>query len=242
MKMSKPLHSSWWMVCLLLLISLPVLGLSVVAQRRPTRVVQTTDPKAILAKADLYFKNNDITDRAAVEYRTVRDRFPRTREAATAQYSLGSYYHRKFYIQREKKLKEDYGVLVEAQGQYEDYVNRYAWQSNTEWLADAYFNLALIFLQRRENKRAEEYLGKMYGAAPYDRSTYVYQVIWSPNSSDTIDSNLDSKQLAEYANGLIYSDAYSAEQSGKPSGGTFEAIVEKIKRWCKGRLILRKAS
>ncbi|HZI86169.1 MAG TPA: hypothetical protein VFD48_05010, partial [Pyrinomonadaceae bacterium] len=60
--MSKPLHSTWWMVCLLLLVSLPLLGLSVFAQRRTTRIVQTTDPKAILAKADLYFKNNDITD------------------------------------------------------------------------------------------------------------------------------------------------------------------------------------
>ena len=106
---------------LLLLTYLAALPISVVAQTRRGRTTQGSDPKAILAKADVYFKNNDITDRAAVEYRTVRDRFPRTREAATAQYYLGSYYHRKFYIQKEKKLREDPGVLVEAQGQYEDY-------------------------------------------------------------------------------------------------------------------------
>jgi tetratricopeptide (TPR) repeat protein len=230
--MSKPLHTS---CAVLLLTFLTVLPISVAAQRRVSRI---SDPKAMLAKADVYYKNNDITDRAAVEYRAVRDRFPKTQEAATAQYFLGSYYHRKFYIQREKQLKEDYGLLVEAQGQYEDYVNRYAWKvKSPDWLADAYFNLALVFLQRGENKRAEESLGKMYGAAPYDRTTNVYQVIWSPNSRDLIDSSYDSKQLAEFANSLIYSYAYSQQQVRKSP--PFETIVEKIKLWCKSKKSLK---
>jgi hypothetical protein len=230
--MFKPLHTNCGMLTLLLA-CLAVLPVSVAAQKRTARTSPTSDPKAILAKADLYFKNNDITDRAAVEYRAVRDRFPKTREAATAQYYLGSYYHRKFYIQREKKLSEDYGLLVEAQGQYEDYVKRYAWQTNPpEWLADAYFNLALIFLQRGDNKRGEEFMGKMYGAAPYDGNTHIYQVIWSPNSRDVIDSSFDSKQLAEYANSLIYSQAYAQRRE---QGPPFDSIVEKIKRWCKGK-------
>lgn len=231
--MSKSLHINRAVRALVLLTCLAALPVLVHAQRRTLRTNRTADPKAILAKADVYYKNNDITDRAAVEYRAVRDRFPKTKEAATAQYSLGSYYHRKFYIQRETKLREDYGVLVEAQGQYEDYVNRYAWQTNPpEWLADAYFNLALIFLQRGDNKKAEELLGKMYGAAPYDRLTHVYQVIWSPDTKDLIDSSFDSKQLAEYANSLIYSQAYAQQ---KPPGPPFDSIVEKIKRWCKGK-------
>jgi hypothetical protein len=236
--MYKPLHTNCAVLTLLLLTCLLLQTVSVAAQQRTVRTNRTSDPKAILAKADVYFKNNDITDRAAVEYRAVRDGFPRTKEAATAQYYLGSYYHRKFYIQREKKLREDYGLLVEAQGQYEDYARRYAWQTNPpEWLADAYFNLALIFLQRGENKRGEEYLGKMYGAAPYDRTTHVYQVIWSPNTKDIIDASFDSKQLAEYANSLIYSQAY-AQQQGPPSP-PFDSIVEKIKRWCKGKQSLK---
>jgi tetratricopeptide (TPR) repeat protein len=198
------------------------------------------DPKPILAVADLYYKNNDISDKAAVQYRKVRDQFPNSKEAEKAQYFLGSYYHRKFYIQREKKLKEDYGLLVEAQGQYEDYASRYAWKSKSpDWLADAYFNLALVFLQRGENKKGEEFLGKMYGAAPYDRTTYVYQVIWSPNNKDIIDSTFDSKQLAEYANSLIYSYAYGQQRVSKPQGPPFDTIVEKIKLWCKGRKSLK---
>ena len=116
-------------------------------------------------------------------------------------------------------------------------LSRYAWQTNPpEWLADAYFNLALIFLQRGDNKRAEEFLGKMYGAAPYDRTTHVYQVIWSPNTKDIIDSSFDSKQLAEYANSLIYSYAYAQQRvPGRP----FDSIVEKIKGWCKGKRSLK---
>ncbi len=170
--------------------------------------------------------------------RTPPDKFPNTPEAATAQYNLGSYYHRKFYIQREKKLKEEYVLLVEAQGQYEDYVSRYAWKTKSpDWLADAYFNLALVFLQRGDNKKAEEFLGKMYGAAPYDRTTQVYQVIWSPNTKDIIDSNFDSKQLAEYANSCIYSYAYSVQQV--QAGPPFDTIIEKIKLWCKGKKSLK---
>jgi hypothetical protein len=235
--MSKRFGTPGPVLTLLLLTCLAALPISVVAQTRRGRTTQGSDPKAILAKADVYFKNNDITDRAAVEYRAVRDRFPGTSAAATAQYYLGSYYHRKFYIQRETKLREDPSVLVEAQGQYEDYVSRYAWQTNPpEWLADAYFNLALIFLQRGDSKRSEQFLGKMYGAAPYDRSTHVYQVIWSPNTRDIIDSSFDSKQLAEYANSLIYSYAYAQQRSpGRP----FDSIVEKIKGWCKGKKSLK---
>jgi len=198
------------------------------------------DPKPILAVADLYYKNNDISDKAAIQYRKVRDQFPTAKEAETAQYFLGSYFHRKFYIQREKKLKEDYGLLVEAQREYENYASKYAWKSKApDWLADAYFNLALIFLQKGDNKKAEEFLGKMYGAAPYDRTTQIYQVIWSPNTRDIIDASFDSKQVAEYANSMIYSYAYSQPYGQMLQGPPFETIVEKIKLWCKGRKSLK---
>lgn len=229
----------------LILAPIVALAASMTAQQRnPRTVTRTSDPKAALAVADLYYKNNDITDRAATEYRKVRDQFPRSKEAETAQYFLGSYYHRKFYILKEKKLREDWGTLVEAQGQYEDYVNRYAWKSNTPtWLADAYFNLALVFLQRGDNKRAEESLGKMYGAAPYDRQTYVYHVIWSPNSSDVIDSNFDSRQLAEYTNSLVYTYGYNLKQrQGPPIDNPFAVIVDNVKRWCRGKKTVRRTA
>ncbi len=95
MNMGEIVYVSWmapliWRVVLLLGV-ISVLSFSLVAQRRTT--VRRADPKAGLAVADLYYKNNDITDRAAVEYRRVRDQFRNSKEAETAQYFLG---HRKF--------------------------------------------------------------------------------------------------------------------------------------------------
>jgi len=222
----------------LLFIAASVSSASLQGQSRTTRRV--ADPKPILAVADLYYKNNDISDKAAVQYRKVRDQFANTKEAEKAQYYLGSYYHRKFYIQKEKKLNADYGLLGQAQSEYEAYASKYAWKSKSpDWLADAYFNLALVSLQRGDNKKAEGFLGKMYGAAPYDRTTHVYQVIWSPSTRDLIDSSFDSKQLAEYANSLIYNYAYDQQQLRMQQGSPFETIVEKIKLWCKGKKSLK---
>ena len=216
----------------LVLMSSFVLSPSVVGQRRSARAQaqpqqQTSQSKAILAQADLYYKNDDITkDRAAGLYRQVRDKFPTSKDAETAQYFLASYYHRKFYIQREKELQENLAALIEAGAQYEDYVNRYAWRSKSpDWLSDAYFNLALISLQRGDTFKAEQWLGKMYGASPSDQKVYVYQVIWSPNARDVIDSNYDAKALAEYANSLVY-----AQRQRKLS--SFNSIVDKLKAWC----------
>src|SRR5712664_4001411 len=102
----------------LVLASWLALSPSAIGQRRSARAQpqsQTSQSKAILAQADLYYKNDDITkDRAAALYRQVRDKFSTSKEAETAQYFLASYYHRKFYIQREKQLNEDQAPLNEA--------------------------------------------------------------------------------------------------------------------------------
>lgn len=223
-------------------VCLAITSSATVGQRRAatTGTRQASDAKKGLALADFYYKNDDITDKAAVQYRKVRDSYPKSSEAATAQYFLGSYYHRKFYIQKEKKLNEEIGLLTEAQGQYEDYADKYAWNNKSpEWLSDAYFNLALIFLQRGKDREAEQFLGKMYGAAPYDSEVYIYQVVWSPNSKDVIDSKVDARQLAEYTNSLVY-DFRNAQQQQQQQNQiqqprSFGSTVEKIKRWCRGR-------
>ncbi|HEY3025154.1 MAG TPA: hypothetical protein VGJ55_03280 [Pyrinomonadaceae bacterium] len=217
---------------LLVLMSWFALSPSVVGQRRgpraqPQSQSQTSQSKAILAQAELYYKNDDITkDRAAALYRQVRDQFSNSKDAETAQYFLASYYHRKFYIQREKQLTENQAPLNEAATQYEEYVNKYAWRSKSpDWLSDAYFNLALISLERGDTYKAEQWLGKMYGASPYDQKVYVHQVIWSPNARDVIDSSYDAKALSEYTNSLVY-----AQRQRKLS--SFNSIVDKLKAWC----------
>lgn len=187
---------------------------------------QTMDVQSRLTLADFYYRNDDITDRAAAEYRKVRDSFPQSRQAEKAQYFLGSYYHRKFYIEKEKRLKEDPGALVEAQGQYEDYIDKYAWSNKSpDWLSDAYFNLALISLQRGNSQQAEVYLGKMYGSAAYDPTVYVYQVIWSPSSRTVVDTTVDARRLSQYANSLVYGLRQQRISS-------FGEVVDRLQGWC----------
>lgn len=219
-----------------LILCLGISSGSALGQRRSAGNVarQTSDSKKALALGDFYYKNNDISDKAAIQYRRVRDSNPKSAEGATAQYFLGSYYHRKFYIQREKKLKEDFGLLVEAQGQYEDYANKYAFNSpSPEWLSDAYFNLALIFLQRGDTWKAEHFLGKMYGASTNDSRIYIYQVVWSPNSKDVVDSNLDARQLAQFTNSLIYGARNAQKQQPQQQQApSFDYMIDRIRQWC----------
>jgi len=228
-----------WFVTFLAVSMLPSTSATTVAQTRraqrkaTTSIRQRSDVDATMELASFYYRTDDISDRAATQFRKVRDGFPNSKEAETAQYLLGSYYHRKFYIQREKKLKEDIGSLVKAQAQYQDYIDRYAWRSGSpEWIADAYFNLALIALQRGDDKKGEEFLGKMYGVAPYDSKVYIYQVIWSPSSRDVIDSTFDSKPLAQYTNALIY---ISRQQKSL----TFDGMISKIRAWCRSQNSLK---
>jgi hypothetical protein len=224
-------YPSWRVVFAALVVLVTTVG-AVGQARNTTKKRQAPTAKSELALADFYYKNDDITDMAAQQYRKVRNIYVGTNEAATAQYFLGSYYHRKFYIQKEKKLTEDRTVLTEAQAQYEDYISKDAWRNKQpEWLSDAYFNLALIFLQRGMDGEAEQSLGKMYGAAPYDSQVYIYQVVWSPSSDDVIDARVDSRKLAEYTNSLVYDFRNSRQQMQRPL--SFAAIVTKVGQWCK---------
>lgn len=199
--------------------------------RASSSQAQTSEIKKALDLGLFYYNNDDITDRAAIQFRKARDRSPRSSEGATAQYYLASYYHRKFYVQKEKTLREDIGLLVKAQAEYEDYVSRYAWNTQKpQWLSDAYFNLALLFAQRGDSLKTEEYLGKMYGAAPSDEKVYIYQVVWSRSPKDVVDAFVDAKALAEFANSRVYNErALQLQKSQPPS---FSYFVERIRQWC----------
>lgn len=224
----------------LLMVAITVTGPLTPGQRRPATPsrtsttltqAQSSELKKALALGDFYYKNGDITDKAAVQYRKVRDSAPKSSEGATAQYYLGSYFHRKFYIQKEKKLKEDVGLLTEAKAEYEGYASKSAWNSpKPEWLSDAYFNLALILAQRGDSQQTEQYLGKMFGAAPYDQKVYIYQVVWSPSAKDVVDAYVDSRQLAQYANSLVYSSRQAQLKQSQPP--SFDYFVERIRQWC----------
>jgi hypothetical protein len=178
----------------------------------------------VLAKGNLYYSSDDITDRAAKEYKDVRGRYKGTREAETAQYFLASYYHRKFYIVREKQREDDEDAIHEAQEEYEDYIKKFApYSQSPEWLADSHFNLALIWFEYGHRGTAVDYLNKLQHAAGKDPKVYIYDVLWSPRSSDRVEGHYDSAELA----------AFTREQI--QNNRTVGEVVDGLRRWCRER-------
>jgi hypothetical protein len=227
----KPAHSharlciAIWCGCLL--------TMSVAAQARK-RVSSAQQRQAVVAPQCkgagpclslglFYFNNDDISDKAVGPFKTVITQFPKNDEAETAQYYLASYYQRKFYIQRERSRRDDPALLQQAQREFFTYIDRYSNAGSGKWLTDAHFNLALVFVQLRDQKGAANILDRMINAAPRDRQTYLYQVVWSPNPADVVDSYVDARALAEYTRSLVY--------AGQPC----EQIMPTIRKWCQSQ-------
>src|SRR5256885_11715475 len=130
--------------CLALIGSLSTIA----SQTRRAQTVQQNSSTAegALALADFYYKNSDTSDIADRYYRQAISRSPDARSAGLAQFNRGAYWFGKYYILREQK-KEDQSALVEAEGQYYDFIDKFANRTGTvDLLSDARFNLALVYL------------------------------------------------------------------------------------------------
>jgi hypothetical protein len=168
-----------------------------------------------------YFNNDDISDKAAQQFRTVITGYPRSPEAEKAQFYLGSYYHRKFYIQRQRYRRDDSKLLQLAQREYLGYIKKYSTQGTGEWLADAHFNAALTYIQLGTASGAKNILDRMASVTTRDPKVYVYQVVWSLNRSDVVDEYIEAGALANYAQTLL----------GRPA----DQVVFELKKWCQSR-------
>jgi tetratricopeptide (TPR) repeat protein len=180
---------------------------------------------ALLGRADVLYKSDDITDAADTYYKQVVGKFPKSQEAGYAQYNRGAYWQRKYYIVKERYGKEDTSALVEAEGQYYDFVTKYAVQTNTVGLlSDAEFNLALVYLQKGKPDYAVGWLNRMLAeAVGKDRAIHIYKVVWSSNADDTVDRDVDANQLARVTIELIN------------SGRSFNDVIAGLKRWAQGQ-------
>jgi tetratricopeptide (TPR) repeat protein len=193
------------------------------AQKRSPAVQQRAlTPDKLLSLGDFYFRNNDISDKADTYYKQVIRNAPGTQTAGYAQYNRGSYWFRKFYVVQEQYSKEDHRALTEAEGQFYDFINTFAKQTNTlGLLSDAEFYLALVYLQQGKRDYAIGWLNRMVAeAVKQDQSVYVYKVVWSSKPGDIVDRNVDAAQLAAFARGAIQ------------KGGDVNSVVLDIKRWC----------
>jgi hypothetical protein len=177
----------------------------------------------VLAKGNLYYSSDDITDKAAVEYRSVKNSFKYkgTKTGGTAQYLYASYYHRKFYIVREKMQKDDEWALHKAEKEYGDYIDDYSRAEPPEYLSDSYFNLALIWLEYGHGKEAVKQLNSLRAAAKQDPTVYIYDVIWSPNSRDRVEGYYNAEKLADVAQNLI------------ERGLSTREVAAGIRDWCR---------
>lgn len=179
----------------------------------------------LLSLGDYYFRSNDISDAADRYYRQAIQNSPESQTAGYAQFNRGSYWFRKFYVVKEQYSKEDRSALSEAEGQYYDFIDKFARRTNTVGLlSDAQFYLALVYLEQGKRDYAVGWLNRMLAeAVKEDGSVYIYKVVWSSKPGDIVDANVDAAQLATYARHAIQ------------KGGDTDAIILDIKRWCQKR-------
>ena len=180
-------------------------------------------PDQMLKLAIFYYNNDDITDKAATQFRAVIAKYPKSNEAETAQYYLGSYFQRKYYIEQAKYRKADAAALESARREYRAYTDKYYKSGTHQWLADAFFNLALVYLQKNDARNAGFELNKMSGAASLDGTVYIYQIVYSQSSDDVINGSFPAKALADYAISVANSKQSFIQQAAA------------LKQWCRQR-------
>lgn len=192
------------------------------SKARRSRTVTTSDPKDLFSLGFFYYNNDDIRDdKAANQFKRVIRDFPNSEDAERAQFFLGSYYQRKYYIEKDKYAEDDDDSIEDAIEEYETYIRRYPAGGPCQCLSDAHFNLALAYLQLGKTAEAQQQLGRMFESYGNDPAVYISQVVWSSNPKDAIDSHFDARRLAEYTLSI--------------SNESFDEIVTLLKRWCNGQ-------
>jgi TolA-binding protein len=195
------------------------------------RAISSEAAQKALSRAHYYYNNDDITDEAARRYRQVMISYPRTQEAETARYYVGGYYHRKHYILQERGIK-DRAALKSAEAGYLDYIRVYAKSPSPRWLSDAYFNLALISMQKGDEKRARGHLAALKDAANKDKTVYLYQVVWSTRPGSVIDTYVPAQSLATSAISLIDGNVPRQTSQAAPPVN-FNDQIRWLTEWCR---------
>jgi hypothetical protein len=193
----------------------------------PNNSAQMPDksPQSTLELALYYYNNDDLNDRAEHLFKQLlTKRYHGTPQSETAQYYLAAYYQRRFYLCRDKRGDPDWSALKQAAVEYRNHTDKYYGEGSHQWLNDSFFNLAMVHLQLGEPWNALNELSKMKNAAEIDSGVYIYQIIWSSQSQDVIDSSFPASQLADYATKVI-------QENGK----NFDRAVLLIQKWCQGK-------
>ncbi len=203
----------------------------------PSSAGQATSAKQLLSAAVYAYNHDDISPKTEQQFRALlTPKYQGTQEAESARYFLASFYQRKFYIQRKKSGKDDWESLKAARQEFKNYTDAY-YRPNAKWLADSFFNLALVNWQLGDKGGAYNELQKMAAAARNDGSVYIYEVIWSQSSQDVVDAYLPTQNLAAYTLSLLSGNArqYNQSKIANDSNQSFEQAVRSIRQWCQGQ-------
>lgn len=194
-------------------------------------IPRCTTAEQCLSLGVYYYNNDDITDKAVRQFNLVMSKYAGSKQAEMAQYFLASYYQRKYYIQLRRQRKDDRKLLQSAANEYKKYTDRYYRNGSGQWLADAFFNLGLVYLQVQDPGSAGNELSKMRDASGRDGSVYVYEIIWSASPEDVIDSYVAAKPLADFALAIL-SGKSSMQQRSVGGGDSFDQKVLMLRKWC----------
>ena len=212
---------------LVILLTVTALGCVRTAAQSPTaqRSVATGSDK-LLSLGDFYLRSDDVTDAADQYYKRLVNSFPGTRNAGVAQYKRGVYWQKKFYILKQRNGKIDrvaLSALTEAEGQFYDFIDKFAASTNTlDLLADAEFSLAFVYLQKNQRKDAIGWLNQtIYKDAKQDGKIYIYRVVWSTDENDVLDRNYGATQLAQFTRDTI-------EKGLSP-----DQVISQVTQWCR---------
>ena len=191
-------------------------------------VAQTDQTAQIKLDLALHHYDTDDLDKRAEDLlkQLLIRRYDGTPQSETAQYYLGAYYQRRFYLCSVKQGDPDWSALKQGRDEYRKYTDKYYNAGTHKWLNDSFFNLAMVYLQLGEPWNAVNELEKMKKAAEIDPVVYIYQIVWSSQSYDVIDSSLPADKLADYALKVI-----------KENGQDFGRAVVLIQKWCQGQRV-----
>ena len=184
------------------------------------QVMAQSGAEQMLKEGGRYQALDDTSDRAADVYQQLIRNHPKTAEAEAAQFFLGAYYSRKFYIIESKSNVQDWGSLNRAEQELYAYIGKYP---NGLYLADAYHTLALSALRRGYSENAKKLWMLMREVAAKDRKVYIYRITWSTYSEDVIKGYCDTGALSDVALSMLDKQL------------SFDQVVPLLTNWARGQ-------
>lgn len=180
---------------------------------------KTPSAAQLLKQGSSYQAADDTSDRAADIYRQLIRLFPKSLEAEAAQFFLGTYYHRKFFILEQRNRTQDWESLNRAEEELFKYKGKYP---KGHYLSDTFHALATIAMRRGYTNSAVSYLQAMKQSAGADKKVYIFRMTWSPNTNDVVKRYCDTGALADTSLQLANRKL------------PFDSVMTEVTKWARG--------